>query len=74
MDLGSDSSSGHGMIMWLKLGNLKAQMVLVHSIILPLELGSQPDHLGQEDSGVCRIVRWCLGREANGAMAAVSLM
>lgn len=52
--------------------SLEAQTVLVHPTILLLELGSQPDHMGQEDLGASRVMRQHLGREANGTMAAVS--
>lgn len=54
--------------------SLEAQTVLVHSTVLLLELGSQPEHVGQEDLGASRVMRRRLGREANGAMAAVSPM
>ena len=59
----ADWSCGSNLEAWA----LEAQMVLVHPTVLPLELWSQPDHLGQEDPGVCGIMRQCLGREANGA-------
>lgn len=48
----------------MELGFMDAQKDLV-PLVLPLELGSQPDQLGQEDPRTCRVVRRCLGREAN---------
>lgn len=35
---------------------LEAQIVLVHPVVLVLELGSQPGHVGQEELLTCRVM------------------
>lgn len=59
----------------LGVWGLEAQTVLVHPLVLVLESGSQPDHVGQEDLlSLQSYGPQGLGREANEAMAAVSLV
>lgn len=54
---------------------MEAQTVLVHPVVLVLELGSQPDHVGQEDLLSLQSYRsQCLVRKANEVMIAVSLV
>lgn len=59
----------------LGVWGLEAQTVLVHTVVLILESGSQPDHVGQEDLlSLQSYGSQGLGREANEAMAVVSLV